>query len=103
MSFEMTEEQRLAVDGLRRYLDDIIEPEFLAHGEGFIPREKMQKWARSLSEFGLMTAPHPESLGGLGMDWRTHLYLWDAPLSGGVFAGWIEEPRIYGAEVTFAF
>ena len=28
MSFAMTEEQRMAVDGLRRYLDDVIEPEF---------------------------------------------------------------------------
>ena len=44
MSFAMTEEQRMAVDGLRRYLDDVIEPEFLEHGDGFIPREKMQKW-----------------------------------------------------------
>ena len=26
MSFEMTEEQRMAVDGLRRYLDEVIEP-----------------------------------------------------------------------------
>ena len=57
MSFAMTEEQRMAVDGLRRYLDDVIEPEFMAHGDDFIPREKMQKWMQSLAEFGLINAP----------------------------------------------
>ena len=40
MSFEMTEEQRMAVDGLRRFLDEVIEPEFREHGDGFIPRTK---------------------------------------------------------------
>lgn len=77
MSFQMTEEQSLAVDGLRRFLDDVIEPEFLAHGEGFIPREKMQKWANGLAEFGLVNAPHEEAMGGLGMDWQTHLRLFE--------------------------
>ena len=43
MSLEMTEEQRMAVDGLRRYLDEVIEPEFLAHDDGVIPRERMQE------------------------------------------------------------
>jgi alkylation response protein AidB-like acyl-CoA dehydrogenase len=77
MSFAMTEEQRMAVDGLRRYLDDVIEPEFLEHGEGFIPREKMQKWMQGLAEFGLINAPHPTEWGGLGMDWVTHLRLFE--------------------------
>ena len=77
MTFEMTEEQQLAVDGLRRYLDDVVEPEFLAHGEGFIPREKMQKWTSGLAQFGLVNAPHEEALGGLGMDWQTHLRLFE--------------------------
>ena len=77
MSFAMTEEQRMAVDGLRRYLDDVIEPEFLAHGDGFIPREKMQKWTQSLAEFGLINAPREAEWGGLEMDWVTHLRLFE--------------------------
>ena len=77
MSFAMTEEQRMAVDGLRRYLDDVIEPEFMAHGDGFIPREKMQKWAQSLAEFGLINAPREVEWGGLEMDWVTHLRLFE--------------------------
>lgn len=77
MSFEMTEEQRMAVDGLRRYLDGVIEPAFMAHGDGFIPRDKMQEWAQGLAQFGLINAPHPEEFGGLGMDWITHLRLFE--------------------------
>ena len=73
----MTEEQRMAVDGLRKFLDEKIEPEFLAHGEGFIPREKMQKWQMALAEFGLINAPHSDEWGGLGMDWVTHLRLFE--------------------------
>jgi alkylation response protein AidB-like acyl-CoA dehydrogenase len=77
MNFAMNEEQRMAVDGLRRYLDDVIEPEFLAHGEGFIPREKMQKWMQGLAEFGLINAPQSAEWGGLEMDWVTHLRLFE--------------------------
>lgn len=77
MSFAMTQEQRMAVDGLRKFLDEKIEPEFIAHGDGFIPREKMQKWMQALAEFGLINAPHSDEWGGLGMDWVTHLRLFE--------------------------
>ena len=77
MSFEMTEEQRMAVDGLRRFLDEVIEPEFREHGEGFIPRDKMQAWMQRLAEFGLINAPHDSHWGGLELDWQTHLRLFE--------------------------
>lgn len=77
MNFQMTEEQRIAVDSLRQFLDKEIEPEFLAHGEGFIPKEKMKKWMMALSPFGLGNAPHPEEWGGVGLDWTTHLLLFE--------------------------
>ena len=77
MSYQMTEEQKLATEGLRKFLDNEIEPEFKAHGEGFIPREKMVAWTKQLSEFGLVNAPFSEDIGGLGMDWVTHLRLWE--------------------------
>lgn len=77
MSFQMTEEQQMAVDGLRKFLDNEIEPQYLAHGEGFIPKEKMKKWQMSLVDFGLLNAPHPEEWGGMGLDWETHLRLFE--------------------------
>ena len=77
MSFEMTEQQRMAVDGLRRFLGEVIEPQFRAHGEGFIPRDKMQAWQQQLAEFGLINAPHESCWGGLELDWQTHLRLFE--------------------------
>ena len=77
MSFQMSEQQQLAVDGLRKLLDKEIEPEFLAHGEGPIPKEMMLGWLKKLAAFGLCNAPHPEEFGGLGLDWVTHLRLFE--------------------------
>ncbi|MBL4606882.1 MAG: acyl-CoA/acyl-ACP dehydrogenase [Pseudomonadales bacterium] len=77
MSSQMTEEQRLATQGLRKLLDKTIEPEFIAHGDGFIPKEKMLGWMKQLAEFGLVNAPHPEEYGGMGLDWVTHLRLFE--------------------------
>ena len=77
MNFNMTEEQRIAVDSLRDFLDKVIEPEFVAHGEGFIPKEKMKGWLKALAPFGLINAPHPEKWGGVDMDWVTHLLLFE--------------------------
>jgi acyl-CoA dehydrogenase len=77
MSFAKNEEQSLACDVLRRILDEKIEPEFKAHGEGPISREQMQGWLEQLASFGLTNAPHPEAAGGLGLDWLTHLMLFE--------------------------
>ena len=77
MNFQISEEQRIAVDSLREFLDKEIEPEFKDHGEGFIPKEKMRKWMMALSPFGLLNAPHPEEWGGCELDWVTHLLLFE--------------------------
>ena len=77
MDFEYTEEQRMAIDGLRKLLENEIEPSYLEHGEAFIPREKMQSWTTQLAQYGLTCAPHPEEFGGMGLDWKTHLLLWE--------------------------
>ncbi len=61
MSFQMSEELRMAVDGLRKLLDKEIEPSYLAHGEGPIPKEKMKGWTKQLAEYGLINAPSPRS------------------------------------------
>lgn len=79
MPMRMTEEVQLAVDNLRRFLDNEIEPEirpYLDEGK-LIPKDKMIESLSALTEFGLIRAPHPEEWGGLGLDWETHLRLFE--------------------------
>jgi alkylation response protein AidB-like acyl-CoA dehydrogenase len=75
--FGKTEEQQMAVDNLRRFLDEKLEPEIRAYDDQQIPGEKFREWAQHLSEFGLIAAPHPEEYGGMGLDWVTHLMLFE--------------------------
>ncbi|MGY4824936.1 acyl-CoA dehydrogenase family protein [Stutzerimonas chloritidismutans] len=77
MSMMMTAEQKMAVEGLRKFLDNEIEPKIRAHGEHFIPKNMMKSLVSALAEYGLIKAPHPEEWGGLNMDWVTHLRLWE--------------------------
>jgi len=77
MDFSLNEEQRMVLESLRKFLDAEIEPAFRAHGDGPIPREKMQRWMQELSEYGLIKAPHEEQWGGFGMDWLTHLLIFE--------------------------
>lgn len=72
-----TEEQQMAVDSMRRFLDEKLEPEIRTYDDQQIPTEKFREWAGKLSEFGLMAAPHPEEHGGMGLDWVTHLMLFE--------------------------
>ena len=37
----------------------------------------IQGFLTQLSEFGLTSAPHPEEAGGMGLDWSTHLMLFE--------------------------
>ncbi len=77
MIFTRTEEQKMAVDGLRKFLDKEIEPIVADYKDKFIPRDKMQAIQKKLMNFGLTTAPHPEKYGGMGLDWQTHLMLFE--------------------------
>jgi len=72
-----TEEQQMAVDGLRRYLDAELEPALKRHGECFIPREMMAGFTRELAKYGLTSAVIDERNGGMGLDWLTHLMLFE--------------------------
>lgn len=69
------EEERQAIDGLRRYLDEQLEPELKKLGDTFYPKEKMVEWAGHLTQFGMINAPQPTEYGGLGMSWRLHVQL----------------------------
>ena len=77
MQFLPNDEQRMAVESVRRFLDDKLEPEIRAHGDGFIARPLMQKWTGELTAFGHITAPHGEEWGGLDMGWLTHLLIFE--------------------------
>lgn len=77
INFDRSEEQNMVLESLRKFLDAEIEPAFLEHGDGFIPREKMQAWVKQLTEYGIIKAPHEEKWGGFGMDWLTHLMVFE--------------------------
>ena len=77
MNFQMTEEQEMAVESVRKFVQNEIEPEIRAHGESHFSKEQLVKWSSKLSEFGYISAPHPEESGGYGMDWKTHLLIWE--------------------------
>ena len=72
-----TEEQAMACDILRRFLDDQIEPEYQKVKDAPFEKEVIQGFLTQLSEFGLTSAPHPEEVGGMGLDWSTHLMLFE--------------------------
>jgi len=90
MSYLMTEEQQMAVDGLRKFLDNEIEPIVKEYYEKFIPVEKMKEIHKQLINYGLSIAPHPEEFGGMGLDWTTHLRLYEevAYTSSDTFGQW---------------
>ncbi len=73
-----TEEQRSAVDSLRRYLQDKAEPVFnKEYRDKFVPKELMGRFMRELSEFGLISGVVDEAHGGMGLDWLTMLMLFE--------------------------
>lgn len=75
--YQRSEDQQLAIDSLRRFLDQEVEPQFRAHGDGPIQRELMQGWTAQLAQFGLINAPYSAEHGGPGLDWQTHLMLYE--------------------------
>jgi len=81
MQYFMNDEQKLAVDGLRKYLDREIAPQVTAYRDKFIPTADMKRIQKGLMDFGLTVAPHPEVYGGLGLDWSTHLMLFEEVVS----------------------
>ncbi len=73
----MSEEQQLAVDGFRRFLEAEIRPIADEYRDRYIPRDKMAEVIRAIEPFGLPAGALPEAHGGMGLDWTTQglLYL----------------------------
>lgn len=73
-----TQEQGMAVDGLRRFLAAEIDPVFSReYRDRFVPRERMGAIMRQLSEYGLVSGVVSEAHGGMGLDWLTSLMLYE--------------------------
>jgi len=73
-----SEEQQLAVDGLRRLLESKIEPLFRGgYRDKFVPREKMAEIMVQLAEFGLVSGMVSQAHGGLEVDWLTSTMLFE--------------------------
>lgn len=68
MRFMPTDEQRIAVDSFRRFLDREIAPQVAGFDDAFIPRDAMQELLRKLLPFGMGNGLVGEAEGGLGLD-----------------------------------
>jgi len=68
----------MAVDGLRRFLADQVEPVFSKeYRDQFVPKERMGEIMARLAEFGLVSGMVSEAHGGLGIDWLTSTMLFE--------------------------
>lgn len=74
-----TEEQQSAVDGLKRYLADKIDPLFRKEyrDSGLMPKEILRELMQELSTFGLVSGGVSEAKGGMGIDFLTQTMLFE--------------------------
>ena len=68
MDFSPTDEQRLAVDSFRRFLDVEIGPAVAGFGDEFVPKDAMRGLLRKLLPFGMGNGLIDEAEGGMGLD-----------------------------------
>ncbi len=66
MDFNLTDEQRMLRDSVRRMMDDIVTPEYIREHDQqcLYPYDVYEKWV----EMGLLGLPFPEEYGGSGGD-----------------------------------
>lgn len=62
-----TEDQTLAVESFRKFLQSEIKPVAREYRDRFIPKEKMRELTQRIAEFGLPGCSIPAELGGMGM------------------------------------
>jgi alkylation response protein AidB-like acyl-CoA dehydrogenase len=70
-----TEEQQLAVESFRKFLESEIRPFARHYADRFIPKEAMQEITPALAEFGLPGADIQTEFGGLGLPLVTRAML----------------------------
>lgn len=62
-----TEDQTLAVESFRKFLQSEIKPVAREYRDRFIPKEKMRELTQRIAEFGLPGCSIPAELGGMGL------------------------------------
>ena len=67
MDFSLSDEQQMAVDSFRRFLDAEIRPIAEQYKDKYIPRERALEIQKSLAPFGVVNGILPESVGGMGL------------------------------------
>ena len=68
MDFSLTDEQRIAIDSFRRFLEAEIAPAIAEFDDAFIPKDHMRELLGSLLPFGMGNGLVDEAHGGLGLD-----------------------------------
>lgn len=82
-----TEEQQLAVDSFRKFLDNEIRPIARQYTDRFIPKDKMMEITQAIAEFGMPGAAIPVEYGGLGLGYVTQAMLFEELVSVSVDIG----------------
>lgn len=73
-----TGEQEMAVENLRRYLRDKVEPIYAKEfRDKFVPKDRLAAIMSALAEFGLVSGVVSAENGGLGIDWLTVAMLYE--------------------------
>ncbi|MGI9199444.1 MAG: acyl-CoA dehydrogenase family protein [Woeseiaceae bacterium] len=68
MDFRVSEEQQMAVDSFRRFLDEVVRPAVAKHDDTFMPKDEMQPLLKELLQFGMGNGLATEDDGGMGLD-----------------------------------
>ncbi|WP_298724671.1 acyl-CoA dehydrogenase family protein [uncultured Ferrovibrio sp.] len=91
MNFELSDEQRMAVENWRRFLEREIRPITDLHRDSYFPKDVLKRLLKATGEYGVGNGWVPEEGGGLGLDFVTSGLLYEelarvsADLAGAAF------------------
>lgn len=70
MDFELTEEQRMLKENVRKFIEKEVTPAAAEKDHlGVLPKEEQKAWIKRLLPFGYLVGPVPEEHGGQGLGW----------------------------------
>ncbi|MFB9121937.1 acyl-CoA dehydrogenase [Paraburkholderia dipogonis] len=72
-----TEEQNLAVESFRKFLQAEVKPVAKEYRDRFIPKEKMRELTERIADFGLPGCTIPAEYGGMGWSFTTQGMLFE--------------------------
>jgi len=77
MSFELSQEDRLAVDGFRKFIGREIAPAAARYADTVIPKPAAHELLTAMTQFGVGGGWVPEEAGGLGIGYVTSGLLYE--------------------------